>query len=183
MAKSLALKKTCRIETGFTEETWGRIVHHCNRLGFTHSTFVQLAATEKVSALDEKEAYLRQLKAPLRGTRAASVPIAESAGMPIEIKTPAKVERRTEEEKLIRNLDDIFLRHCKYVESADGAIDRTLRLQMCHDELREKAKTPEAADIAFLKLKDLLAQRQQVIPQKIMELPEGIPIAGDVDED
>lgn len=165
-------------------EVLNRLNAHCKKFGVDRSTFLQLAVGQRVLELDEKEAYLKSLKASSKTTRAGHVPTTSATGMQIEIKTPAPVAATTNNGEVPEKLTKSFRRYCEYVEASEDAREYSMRLQICFDELKERAGDKQQdANAAFLALQDLLKQRKELRPKEVMSLPEGVPLDGDVTDE
>ncbi len=163
------------------EAVLDRLNAHCKKFGVDRSAFIQLTLVQRVQELDEKEAYMRSLKSPSKTTRAGSVPTTSATGMQIEIKTPAPVS--TEKGGVPEKLSKSFRRYCEYVEASEDAREYSMRLQICFDELKERAgDKPQDANAAFLALQDLLKQRKELQPKEVMSLPDDVPLDGDVED-
>ena len=170
-----------RLEIGFSDEVYGRLEKYCSYAVVDRATFVKIAAIERLDQLDEREAYLAAQLAIAKGAAAAArVPTTSARGMEIEI--PAPKAPVAPVEKVPRNLEKSFRKYLDYIGGSDSAIDRSIRLQTCLDDMKERAKTPEAAHAAFVELQKLIARREDAgIGVSPLKLPDEIKLEGDVD--
>lgn len=165
------------------EDLLAKINAHCKKLGVDRSAFIQFTLGQRVLEIEEKEAYLQSLKAPSKRTSAGHVPTTSAKGMQIDIKTPY-VAPATEKDAVPEKLTKSFRRYCEYIEASEDAREYSMRLQICFDELKERAGDKQQdANAAFLALQDLLKQRKDLKPKEVMSLPEGVPLDGDISDE
>lgn len=174
-----------RVEIVFGEDVYQRLEKFCRPRVIDRTMFIKMAVEEKLSAFEEREAFIKSQKNGSKTTRAGAVPVTSATGMQIEIKTPAPTSPSapTGKSSLPDRLEKSFRRYCEYVEGAEDARERSMRLQICFDEIKERAGEQIAeANASFLKLQEVLRQRQDTLPKEVATLPEGVPLDGDVDD-
>lgn len=176
--------KNHRVEVALGDEIFQRLEKYCQTMVIDRAVFIKLATVEKLTAIEEREAFIKSQKNPTkRATGAGHVPTTSATGMQIEIKTPAPAAP-TEKGALPEKLTKSFRRYCEYVEASEDAREYSMRLQICFDELKERAGDKQQdANVAFLALQDLLKQRKDLKPKEVMSLPEGVPLDGDVSDE
>lgn len=174
--------KNHRVEVALGDEIFQRLEKYCQTMVIDRAVFIKLATVEKLTAIEEREAFIKAQKSPSKRTSAASVPTTSARGMQIDIKTPY-VALATEKDAVPEKLTKSFRRYCEYIEASEDAREYSMRLQICFDELKERAgEKISDANAAFLALQDLLKQRKDLKPKEVLSLPEGVPLDGDISD-
>lgn len=174
-----------------SQETYERIVHHAVRLGTGRAELLRNALGIHLLLLDEQEAFIRAQKAARtkpRGcggyARVGAVPQGrngEPPGMKIRLASKETAAQEKTAKEAAAKLERSFSMWAVHVERSDGAVDRSIRLQTVLDDMRERVPHDQA-DVGFIKFQEFIKLRAETAAPKIVKLPDGVPVHGDVDE-
>lgn len=179
-ALAIPIKDLFKTQFAFTFEDKARLEHHGARLGLGMNQIARIAINELLNKYDEQEAFTlahkaARMKENPRGRIAKLPTLQESSGLGIEF------GKKKEKEPFPEKIKNSFPRLAKYVEDADGDLDHAMRLDECLSDMRKRCDESEAT-AGFLAFKDFLALRKEAIPpKKILPVPEGVPVFGDVE--
>jgi hypothetical protein len=174
-------KNTKKFHIGIAPDDYERLYYHSQRLGCDMTEIVRHGMFDRLNMLDEQERSAREAKAlrdkEKRGARIGSLPkmsLPEGLGI-----TVGKKEKKDEFPKKVL---DAFGKHAKYVEEAEDDLEYAIRLDSIMANIKSKCSEAES-NVAFVAFKDFLNERKVALrSSKVFPIPEGIAVAGDVDD-
>jgi hypothetical protein len=169
-----------------------RLLRHARRLDLDKCEIVRGALYDRLNALDEREAFELAQKTARKSNGVAkmgSLPGGQgSVGLPIRFAPTAPTppndtpppDELTPNQRIANKLARSFRRYCEFVEGAEGAVDRSIRITTVLDDLKERGPLADA-EIAFAKFQEQLKAREELQTKPIERLPDDVAIFGDTD--
>jgi hypothetical protein len=186
-----------KIQFDLGKEYRARLAYHAKRIGGPPSQIARQAVVEHIELLDAKEISERQEKLARKG--GAFIPSTASVAMPAtsrnskrpggglpkinlhSVPRSAPVVLPSEKLAIVKKIHHKFAAWALYTEEADGPVDVEIRMAKISLDIAGRTSNPEEAAAVLEAFQDFLRARQNARPTPVVEVPDDVPIFGDVD--